>query len=544
MPGKKKIEPKGIRISALKIVLLTIAFVVMIGVILYVVDGFFDFDRQPEPGHISGSNPGSEPGTEPGLNNGSDPGSEQGSQDDPDPGSDPEPSPDLLPQPARSLSRVNISSKTPGLSALLDREARSHNCAAVSLVVYDGFTGEFYTYNYGYADRSAKREANPDTKYRVASLSKTIVAISAMKLVEEGKLDLDEDISTYLGYSVRNPNHPNVPITSRMLMQHTSTIYDSNAFNDSLMGRNVRSTENLLSASASFWDRHPGSAHQYSNFGYTVLGAVIEFASGKKLDTYAREVLFDPLDIDAAFLASGLKDTENIAVLYNPGQGHTVNRSVAAQLERGSMGALGQDQNLAQGSLMISAIDYAKILAMLGNGGILLGERILSQESVIEIHTANVDDSEQRYKQGLSTRFTGSGSAEGANTQTATQGPDANMTGDTTDQHIDNLPEDDYVIYRTRAVEEDYKLWQYIYSNGVRKPSDGFFWHTGSAHGIFAQYVYKPGSGTEHGIATANSARGVVVITNGASTDRADNGMIHVCTHLSGTAWLALGFDQ
>ena len=538
MQKNKKAADKGIRITALKIVLLTAIVVIIAGVVIYVITGFFESGEPTDPGHISGSEhlPGSESGSE------HETGSETISQNSPEPEVEPEPSPDPTPQPAVSISRIDINSTNPDLTDVLDRESRSHNCAAVSLVVYDGYTGRFYTYNYGYADISAKREANSDTKYRFASLTKTVVAICAMKLVEESKLDLDEDISTYLGYRVRNPDYPDTPITSRMLMQHTSTIYNSNAFNDSLMGRRVRSTEELLTGDSSFWSKRPGTAHEYSNFGYTVLGAVIEFASGMKLDTYAREVLFDPLDIDAAFLAAKLNDTGNIAVLYRSGQGHAVDRSVAAQLEKDSMGALGQDQNLAQGSLMISAIDYAKIMAMLGNGGIILGERILSQDSVIEIHKADIEG--PAYMQGLSTRFTNGGSADGISEHTVVDEIDDSLSHDADDQLIDNEALNLYGIYRVRVVEEEHKIWQYNSEDGAQVPSEGFFWHTGSANGIFAQYVYAAGNGTEKGIADVNSSRGVVVVTTGASTDREENGMINVCTHLSGIVWLGLKFDQ
>ena len=534
---KKNIKAdKGIRITALKIVLLTAVILIIAGAVVYMITGFFESDEQADPGFISGSEHESGPGSE------HETGSESGYQNATEPVTEPEPAPEPTPQPAETISRIDINTSNPDLSAVLDREARSHNCAAVSLVVYDGYTGMFYTYSYGYADRAAGREANPDTKYRFASLTKTVVAICAMKLVETGMLDLDEDISTYLGYTVRNPDYPDIPITSRMLMQHTSTIYDSTAFNDSLMGRRVRSTETLLTGSSSFWDRHPGTAHQYSNFGFTVLGAVIEFASGMKLDSYAREVLFDPLDIDASFIAAGLNDTGNIAVLYNPGQGHTVARSVATQLSRDSMGELGQDQNLAQGGLMISAIDYAKILAMLGNGGVILGERILSEESVIEIHKADVEG--PAYKQGLSTRFTAGRSEEDISATVVTEDSDEDLSDETDDQLIDNTTTNDYGIYRVRAVEEEHRIWRYVSIDGTQVPSGGFFWHTGSAHGIFAQYIYVAGSGTERGVVDANSSRGIVVVTTGASTDREENGMINVCTHLSGIAWLGLRFDH
>jgi CubicO group peptidase (beta-lactamase class C family) len=350
-------------------------------------------------------------------------------------------------------------------------------------VIYDGYSGLYYAYQYGNADITTNRPVDADTKYRIASLSKLVVAICAVMLADEGKLDLDEDIAVYLGYTVRNPDFPNTPITSRMLLQHTSSIYDSAPFYDSIMGRNQASTQNLLARSSSYWGRKPGTAFEYSNFGYTVLGAVCELASGIKLDTLARDILFEPLDIDAGFLARNLKDTSNIAALYD--NNHDLARSVDTQLGRVQSDILGEDQHLAQGSLVISAFDFAKILAMLGNGGVFRNEQILSPESVVEIHHANVAG--PGYMQGLATRFSDDGSF---------------------------------------------------------LPGIDFYWHTGSAYGVFAQYIYLAGSGTEDGIGGADTSRGIVIVTTGASTGRLSNGMVRVCTDLAAVAWQGLGFDR
>ena len=65
-----------------------------------------------------------------------------------------------------------------------------------------------------------------DTIYRIASISKVIVALGAMKLVEEGKLDIYEDVSKYLGFSLRNPNYPDKKITLEQIMTQSSSITD------------------------------------------------------------------------------------------------------------------------------------------------------------------------------------------------------------------------------------------------------------------------------------------------------------------------------
>ena len=367
---------------------------------------------------------------------------------------------------------VDIATEHRELFVELNALAAEYNCVSVSLTAFDGRTGEYFTYVFGQADTATRRSADVDTKYRIASLAKLTTVICAMVLVDAGLIDLDADISLYLGYEVQNTNFPGTPLTTRMLMQHTSSIFDSGAFQSSRDRGSTDSLRVLLERGSSFRRNQPGSHFEYTNFGYAVLGAVIENVAGKSLDTYAREVLFDRLDIDAGYVPHKMRDTENIAVIYN--DSHTVTRSVESQLDTDESEVLGHDLHLAQGNLTISVIDYARILVMLKNGGILGDARILSPGAVRAMH--NVDVEGVAYEQGLATR----------------------------------------------------------HSFGDFMPDEGFFWHTGSAYGLFSQYVY---------CADLNSNRGVVVATVGATTGREPSGMVSVCTDLSVLVWRVLGFS-
>lgn len=347
--------------------------------------------------------------------------------------------------------------------------AAEHNAVSAALVAFDGITGEYYTFEFGFADRDAGRRVNTDTRFRVASLTKLVTAIAVMTLYDEGLVDLDTDISRYFGFEVRNVHFPGTPITARMLMQHTSSLFDSGAFQVSRDRGSSESVRFLLERGSSFRRNQPGSTFEYSNLGYAVLSALAERVSGMTLDTLAREVIFAPLGIDASYVAENLQDTENIPVIYN--DAHGITRSVEAQLNVRETGNIGHDVHLAQGNLYISVLDYARILAMLGNGGSLDGVRILSTAAVREMHTTDVEGF--AYEQGLATRF----------------------------------------------------------SFGDFISGEGFYWHTGSAYGTFAQYVYHQ---------TRN--QGVVVVTIGASISRLPNGMIDVCTDMSRAALRVFDF--
>ncbi|MCL2821269.1 MAG: beta-lactamase family protein [Oscillospiraceae bacterium] len=409
--------------------------------------------------YVTDTTIGSGPGTDSDSNTGSSPGS--------NPDSNSLSTPELTPEPKPEDIVIDIAEKLPELKDSLDAMAKRYSCIAVSLAYFDGDAGEYYLYQYGYANTRTEQKVNADTTFRIASLSKLMTVICAMTLVDAGLLDLDEDISVYLGYQVKNPNYTNTPITSRMLMQHTSSIHDSDVFQTSLFAAVPKPLRQLVESRSSFQNRRPGSQFEYSNFGISVLAAICEHASGEMLDSLARRAVFDKLEIDAAFVPKNLKDTSNIAVIYN--HTHRQIRNVESQLEVvDSDGILGHDHNIAQGGLTISMLDFAKILAMLGNDGEIYNDRILSADAVHAINDANVNG--PGYKQGLATRL---------------------VPGFT-------LGED-----------------------------EGFYYHTGSAWGVFAQYLYT----------ADDTNRGIIVLTTGASTGRLSNGMHRIGTDFSRLVW-------
>ena len=178
----------------------------------------------------------------------------------------------------------------------------------------------------GKADWSRNIDMTTDTKYRIASISKTITAIAAMQLVEQNLLDLDEDISNILGYDVKNPNHPNVAITPRMLLSHTSTIIDGTNYS-SFLGATVNDNpvpnlSTILTVGGAYYvaslfnNTTPGTYFNYSNLNYVVLGTLIEKVSNQRFDAYCKQFIFEPLNLDASFNVNDLQDINELAVVY------------------------------------------------------------------------------------------------------------------------------------------------------------------------------------------------------------------------------------
>lgn len=150
----------------------------------------------------------------------------------------------------------------------------------------------------GLADRQSGRPLSPDDPVRVASVSKLMVALGVLRLVEAGRLDLDRDVSDYLGWPLRHPAYADRPLTLADLLGHRSGLTDDIDYALPL-GADL---ETALRNPAA-WDRArpPGGDFVYANLNYPVVAAVIEGATGERFDRAMARLVFRPLGIDACF---------------------------------------------------------------------------------------------------------------------------------------------------------------------------------------------------------------------------------------------------
>src|SRR5690349_16788005 len=127
----------------------------------------------------------------------------------------------------------------------------------------------------GVADLATGRPMTVDDPARVASVSKLVVAMAVMRLVEQGKLDLDADVSEVLGRKLRNPAFPDTPITLRLLLSHRSSLTDTI---DYVLPLDADMLAVLDDPKA--WDAEhaPGTWFHYTNFNFPVVASVMEKA--------------------------------------------------------------------------------------------------------------------------------------------------------------------------------------------------------------------------------------------------------------------------
>jgi CubicO group peptidase (beta-lactamase class C family) len=276
----------------------------------------------------------------------------------------------------------------------------------------------------GYADLAAKRPVTPDDPVRVASVSKLIVAIGVLRLVEQGKLDLDADVSVLLGQRLRNPAFPDTPITLRLLLSHRSSLTDTV---DYVLPLDADMAGVL--ADPKVWDagHAPGSFFRYTNFNFPVIAAVMERATGERFDRLMDRLVLKPLKLDACYnwASCAPATAARAAVIYRAKQPTKDDNQGAAppcavtpatdggcDLSKWRPGANGAIFS-PQGGLRISARGLTKIGRLLLNNGKVDGVRLLLPKSVALLETplwtfngSNGDTSNGFYcSYGLATTF-------------------------------------------------------------------------------------------------------------------------------------------
>jgi CubicO group peptidase (beta-lactamase class C family) len=155
----------------------------------------------------------------------------------------------------------------------------------------------------GLADRATGRGVTADDPVRVASISKLVTALGVMRLVDQKRLDLDRDVSDYLGWKLRHPAFPDKPITLRLLLSHRSGLTDEADYLIPL-GETVR--QRLANPKA--WDPAHGPGDNqgadwfhYTNLNFPVVASVMEAATGERFDRLMHRLVLAPLGLSACY---------------------------------------------------------------------------------------------------------------------------------------------------------------------------------------------------------------------------------------------------
>ncbi len=275
------------------------------------------------------------------------------------------------------------------LTAALERGVEAKEIpGAVTIVQRNGKV--VYSATMGYRDAIQHLPMAGDTRFSLASMTKPIVSVAAMTLVEDGRLSLADPVSKYIpefanlkvGREVTDPSTGDHRLefdpmvrqpTIQDLMRHTSGLTYPPPFGNSLVQRRYEEADlrDVAQTNAEFVAKlvklplayQPGSTFEYG-FSTDVLGRIVEIVSGQSLDAFVKARVTDPLCMaDTSFT---IPDVDRFARASQPGQ-------IPPAAPRRFSGG---------GGLIGTASDYARFAQMLLNGGELDGVRILSPHSV------------------------------------------------------------------------------------------------------------------------------------------------------------------
>jgi CubicO group peptidase (beta-lactamase class C family) len=157
--------------------------------------------------------------------------------------------------------------------------------------------GDFrWSRGFGYADLENHVPATAESSYRMGSVSKPMTAVAVLKLADEGKIDLDAEVQTYVPYFPRKQ----YPITIRQLLAHQGGI---SHYRDYMKEGRIKDPKTTREAIAIFADfdlvAEPGTKYSYTSYGYNLLGAVVEEVSKQPFGAYMTENVWKPLGMSA-----------------------------------------------------------------------------------------------------------------------------------------------------------------------------------------------------------------------------------------------------
>jgi len=243
---------------------------------------------------------------------------------------------------------------------------------------------------YGFSDIRNKKKATDTTIYPVASITKTITATAVMQLCEKGHFDLDDNVSKYLPFDLKNPRYPNVNITFRMLLAHQSSLADTgNRYSIYFSHLNYPYSwlkEYLLPNgkiySPRIWLKYPpGEDVHYSSINMEVLAYLVERIANQPFDEYCEEHILQPLDMKNTSWHLENFDMNDFAVPYVWRAGIYFKFPI---FEYHCYGC---------GGIWTNVLDLSNYLIAYMNDGEYNGARILEEETVKLMETLQYPDS-------------------------------------------------------------------------------------------------------------------------------------------------------
>jgi CubicO group peptidase (beta-lactamase class C family) len=230
---------------------------------------------------------------------------------------------------------------------------RSQTPGAVLGVIIDGEL--VWVKAAGVREKTGNAPVTPDTVFRIASMTKSFTAMSILKLRDEGKLSLDDPASKYIPElaALPYPTSDSATLTIRHLLTHSEGFPEDNPWGDRQLAQSDETMRAWLKSGIPF-STSPGTAFEYSNYGFALLGQIVAKASGRPYADYVRDNILKPLGMNSSTFEMTSVPREHIALGYRREDDNWKPEPILAH---GSFGAMG--------GLWTSAPDLARYVAFL-----------------------------------------------------------------------------------------------------------------------------------------------------------------------------------
>ncbi len=255
---------------------------------------------------------------------------------------------------AQEVSPQTLDQLTPEIDALFARfQTEQHVPGVVYGVVQDGKLA--YVKGIGVQNITDKRPVTPDSLFRIASMTKAFTALSILKLRDDGKLRLDDLAEQYVpemkGWTYPTKDSPRIRV--RDLLQHVGGFVTDDPWGDRQQVLPQEDFTRMIAAGVPF-SRVPQSSHEYSNFGYALLGRIVANASGMPYTDYVQRTILTPLGMTSCGFVAPKAPKARYALCY---RWENERWTAEPEMVDGAFNSMG--------GLQVSANDYAKWVAFL-----------------------------------------------------------------------------------------------------------------------------------------------------------------------------------
>jgi CubicO group peptidase (beta-lactamase class C family) len=273
-----------------------------------------------------------------------------------------------MPKHPENISRGDYSFTKERICWLIDREMKKNDVTGLSIAIVDD-QKVVWAQGFGFADKANKVPATPETVYRVGSISKLFTATAVMQLAEQGKLDIDKPLASYLPeFSIKSRFPDAAPITPRSIMTHHSGLPS-----DLLKGMWSKKPEPFENDVKFFKNEYaaypPNYVLSYSNAAVTILGHALETVAGRSYASQLDTALLQPLGMSHSAFSPAPDHSALAAKAYQKGE----------EVEEFPL------RDVPAGGLNSNVLDLSRFMQMVFAGGRTGDLQIVKPETLAEM---------------------------------------------------------------------------------------------------------------------------------------------------------------